>query len=198
MVKIISVIIGILWTSLVSKFQAPKAHVQVGAYTYGNPNFVSFLKTDKVTIGKFCSIADDVTIITSGEHAQHRVSTQPIKGRVSFIKGEESLSKGPITIGNDVWIGTSVLILSNVKIGDGVIIGAGSVVTKDIPSYAIAVGNPARVIRYRFNPDQIRKLLDIAWWNWSIEKIRENVGYFYEDVDRFIERFWENRESQKK
>lgn len=84
-------------------------------------------------------------------------------------------AKGNIVIGNDVWIGADVTIMSGVTIGDGAVIGTCAVVAKNIPAYAIAVGNPARVVRYRFDDAIIKKLLELKWWNWPLERIRKNV-----------------------
>ena len=92
-------------------------------------------------------------------------------------------------IGSDVTIGVNAIILPGVKIGDGVIIGAGAVVTCDIPPFAVVAGVPARVLRYRYSPEQIKKLLRIAWWNWDDKKIFDNMDYFYGNVDSFIEKF---------
>jgi tetrahydrodipicolinate N-succinyltransferase len=97
--------------------------------------------------------------------------------------------EGIIMIGNDVWIGAGALILSGVTIGDGAIVGAGSVVTHDVPPYAVVGGVPAKIIRFRYNKDQIEALLKIAWWNWNIEKIKANMDYFYGEIDAFIEKF---------
>lgn len=84
-------------------------------------------------------------------------------------------TKGTIEIGNDVWIGTSAVILSGVKIGHGAVVAAGSLVTKNIPPYAIVGGNPAKIIKYRFNEDKIKELLEMNWWDWSEEKIKNNI-----------------------
>lgn len=91
-----------------------------------------------------------------------------------------------ITIGNDVWLGHNVIITNGANIGNGVIAGAGSIITKDVPDYAIVVGVPARIIRYRFNPEQIAALNRIKWWNWSDKKIREKYEDFYLPIDEFI------------
>lgn len=89
-----------------------------------------------------------------------------------------------------MWIGDRVLIIGDVTIGNGAVIGAGSVITKDIPPYAIVVGNPARIIKYRFDENQIQKLLKIKWWNWDIHKIKHNKDWFNKDIDEFINKFY--------
>jgi len=128
-------------------------------------------------IGKFCSISSGVTILLNGEHRPDWVTTYPFS--VIFEKLSSfpyaSTTKGNITIGNDVWIGMNVMILSGVTIGDGAVIGAGSIVTKNVEHYAIVAGNPAKLIRKRFDQDTINKLLEIKWWNWSASRIEENM-----------------------
>ncbi len=91
-----------------------------------------------------------------------------------------------IRIGNDVWLGRNVIIANYANIGDGVVAGAGAVITKDVPDYAIVTGAPARIIRYRFTPKEIAALKTIAWWDWSDDKIRECYDDFYMDIDVFI------------
>ncbi len=91
-----------------------------------------------------------------------------------------------ITIGNDVWIGKNVIITNYSNIGNGAIVGAGSIVTKDVPDYAIVAGNPARILRYRFTSDQIDGLNTIAWWDWSDDMIRARYEDFYLPIDEFI------------
>lgn len=95
--------------------------------------------------------------------------------------------KSEIEIGNDVWIGRGVKILPGIKIGDGVIIGAWSVVAKDVPAYAVVVGNPARIRRYRFSKEQIKKLLEIKWWDWDPEKILAERKYML-DIEVFLQK----------
>jgi len=164
--------------------------VTVGEYTYGlrREAFFPYHPDDRVTIGRFCSIADGVRFVF-GEHDPGRVSTFPFKA-VCFGREPhaDSGSKGNIVIGNDVWIGVNAVILSGVQIGHGAVVAAGAVVTRSVPPYALAGGVPARVIRYRLRADQIAALLDIRWWDWPLEKIRQNLDLFYGDADEFIRR----------
>lgn len=134
---------------------------------------------DKLIIGKFCSIASGAIFILGGNHG-HRsewITTYPIDALEKGTGKNKELfqNKGDTIIGNDVWIGTEAMIMQGVKIGDGAIIGARSVVTKDVAPYAIVGGNPAQEIRKRFSEKEINNLLKIQWWNWDINKIKENA-----------------------
>ena len=148
--------------------------------------------------GRFCSLAKGINFLINGNHPMRSVSTSPLDV-VSVVKnifGEvrsnlrqlPGVRKNPhqVIIGNDVWIGRYVTILGGVKIGNGAVIGANAVVAKDIPPYAIAVGNPARVIKYRFDEETIKKMLAVKWWNWSLEKIADNFPLM-NDVEKFLE-----------
>jgi len=143
--------------------------ISYGAYTYD-----AGIKTHtwdnytKYSIGKFCSIADNLTIFLGGNHRIDWISTFP-------HTNNNYNSKGNIIIGNDVWIGSHVTILSGVTIGDGAVVGAYSVVTKNVAPYSIVAGNPIKLIRYRFTPDEIQQLLNIKWWDWPIAKIKQNA-----------------------
>jgi serine acetyltransferase len=98
--------------------------------------------------------------------------------------------KGDIIIENDVWIGAKATIMSGVKISNGSIVASGSVVTKDVPPYSIVAGNPAKVVKMRFNYQQIEDLLNISWWNWDEDKIKENAMIMWSDnIDEFINKF---------
>ena len=94
-----------------------------------------------------------------------------------------------ITIGNDVWLGRNVVIVNYANIGNGVIAGAGAIITKDVPDYAVVVGVPARIVKYRYTPDQIIALNQIKWWEWDDELIRERYEDFYLDIDTFIAKY---------
>jgi virginiamycin A acetyltransferase len=137
---------------------------------------------DKLIIGKFCAIATDAKFIMNG--ANHKISGLSTFPFSIFRNGWEKVIpkpgelpyKGDTVVGNDVWIGYDAIIMPGVHIGDGAIIAAKSVVTKDIPPYTIVGGNPAKIIKTRFNESTIEKLLKIEWWNWDVEKITKNLS----------------------
>ena len=161
----------------------------VGDYTYyDDPDTVyNFEKNvlylfefmqDKLIIGKFCQIATGVRFVMNGSnHAMDGISTYPFKvfGKSWAEASMNVVSKGDIVIGNDVWIGNSATIMSGVNIGHGAIIGTNALVTKDVEPYTVMGGNPAKPIRKRFSDETIDFLLQLAWWNWPVEKITENL-----------------------
>ena len=146
---------------------------------------------DKLIIGKFCAIAKGVEFIMNGaNHKMNYATTYPF-----YIMGggwennapptDELPIKGDTVVGNDVWIGQNVTVLPGVHIGDGAIIGANSVVASDVPPYTVAVGNPCRVVKQRFDDETTELLLKIRWWDWDIEKITENISALYSgDLNR--------------
>ena len=136
---------------------------------------------DKLIIGKFCMIASGVEFIMNGaNHLVDAVSSYPFAifggDWGGAMVGKNYPNRGDIVVGNDVWIGYKATILSGVKIGDGVIIGAKSIVANDVPPYSIVAGNPAKIIRKRFDEATIERLLQLKWWHWDLEKITRNVG----------------------
>lgn len=141
-----------------------------------------------VQIGKYCSLADKITLIIDVNHDYRSVST----GVMSFMQGVEKKSKikrkGQVIIENEVWVGSGATIMGGVVIHSGAVVAAESVVTKDVPPYAIVGGNPAKIIKYRFEPEQIQKLLDIGWWYWDDAKLEQCKQDFCLDVDLFIEK----------
>ncbi len=165
--------------------------IEVGDYTYYDDfedvnHFVKNVKYlfdftgDRLVIGKFCMIASGVEFIMNGaNHLADAVSAYPFAvfgGAWSeAMRGKSYPSRGDTVVGNDVWIGYRAALLPGVKIGDGAIIGAYAVVTKDVPPYAIVGGNPAREIRQRFSPGHVERLRQLRWWNWDPEKITRNV-----------------------
>jgi len=158
-------------TMPVNSFRIDK--VSVGKKTYGGLSVVDFSPADtKLIIGNYCSISPGVQFLLGGEHKIDSVSTYPFKVKC-FGYEREAGSKGNIVIGDDVWIGTNAIICSGVKIGQGAIIAAGAVVTKNVEPYAIMGGNPAKLIRYRFEDDVIKKLLKI-----DIIKLFDNLKIY--------------------
>lgn len=164
--------------------------ISIGRYTYGGATFKIWSAGERIEIGAFCSFAEDVLIFGGGEHRLDWVTTHPL--RIAFNSpgaGQDGHphSKGRTVIGNDVWIGHGALVLSGVTIGDGACIGAGAVVAKDVPAYSIVAGNPARVVRLRFTEEQIASLLQIRWWDWPLERIRQHESLLCSgDINAFI------------
>ncbi|MDQ7787557.1 MAG: CatB-related O-acetyltransferase [Thermodesulfovibrionales bacterium] len=131
-------------------------------------------------IGKYCAIGSDVKVITSN-HAMNTANIQrALEKRIGLDTME--ISKGDVVIGNNVWIGDSAIILSGVNIGDGSIIGAGAVVTRIVEPFAIVAGSPAKKMRMRFKDNIIKQLMNIAWWNWTEERIKRNINFFKLDL----------------
>lgn len=170
----------------------------VGKYTYGHDKNLTVLSwsgpNDKIYIGSFCSFGRSTTIIINADHNIHWISTFPFRSfrnkwkETSKIKGHPS-SRGDVIIGSDVWIATGSTILSGVNIGDGAIISANATVTKDIEPYSVVGGVPAKHIKYRFDRDIREKLLEIKWWDWPDNKIRENVFLLSSNnIEEFIEK----------
>jgi acetyltransferase-like isoleucine patch superfamily enzyme len=150
-----------------------------------------------VEIGSFTSIASGLTIV-SGQHPCVEfplvVSTFPFYEWNVDDNYPPSKMGGKVTIGSDVWIGQDVTILEGVEVGHGAIVGAGSVVTKNVLEYEIVAGNPAEVKSSRFDFPKIAELIDIAWWDWDMQKIIEAVPYMT-NIDRFIEKYGINEQS---
>lgn len=147
---------------------------------------------DQLIIGKFCSIACGATFIfNSANHRQSALSTYtfPLFYEEWQLDKQEVTSawdnKGDIIIGNDVWIGYEATILSGVRIGDGAIIGARALVTKDVPPYTVVGGVPAKELKQRFDPYTIQKLQQLQWWDWPYEKIQREIPYLKNgDIDQ--------------
>lgn len=159
----------------------------IGDYTYIAQN--SFISM--TTIGKFCSIGPNL-VCGWGIHPTDGISTSPMfystreQNGITLSNTDKIEERKPISIGNDVFIGANVTVLDGVTIGDGAIIGAGAVVSKYIPPYAIAVGCPIKIIRYRFDEEKIKALRKIEWWNFDEEQLKQVEELFF-DVDKFIQ-----------
>lgn len=160
-------------------------HASIGAHTYISNN----TDIENASIGKYCSIADHCRIGMSG-HSLDYLSTSPIFTQCLNALQDQWVEKDIFEhnsdeerayIGNDVWIGSHVLINGGVHIGDGAVIGAGAVVVKDVPPYAIVGGVPAKIIRYRFSPEIIDRLVNVQWWYLPEERIKNNIHLFQSD-----------------
>lgn len=159
-------------------------HIEVGLYSYGgcfDPHAIApFTK-----IGRYCSFADGVRVF-NGNHPLEFKSMHPFFYNPScgYVQ-KELISRNRCTIGNDVWVGHNAIILPNVKnIGDGAVIGAGAVVTKDIPDFAVVVGNPAKPIKYRFSEETRCKIKDSQWRNKNIEELSQNIEEFLSPFEK--------------
>lgn len=165
----------------------------ISDYTYISNN----TDVENATIGKFCSIADHCRIGLAN-HTLNLLSTSPIftlshnAAKTKWVTvNKDNESSQRVIIGNDVWIGSHAIILGGITIGDGAVIGAGAVVTKDVPPYAVVGGVPAKIIKFRFSENVINKLLDIKWWNWSDDDLKKKIQLFQTNkVDiQLLERF---------
>jgi len=161
-----------------------------GKHTYGpEPKIVGVPEISIGSrIGKFCSIAENLQFIMRGSHMIDWVTTYPFQAVWGMDVPLHNLPPhSPIVIGNDVWIAANVKIKQGVTIGDGAVLATECFVTKDVPPYAVVGGNPAKIIKYRFTEEQIKSLLEIKWWNWSDEEIKEAVPLLVsKDIDKFI------------
>lgn len=177
---------GTLYSTVLRQIFKDYHDVEIGMYTHGScfipGNFDRFTK-----IGRYCSIAADVRVFNRDHpmdfKSTHAFFFNPI---LKYTK-EDLVDYTPLEIGNDVWIGHGTLILPNVtKIGDGAVIGAGSVVSKNIPPYAVAVGHPVRIVRYRFSQAKIKELLGEKWWEKDIDEIDPEIKQYqqpYENLE---------------
>ncbi len=154
----------------------------IGSYSYVANNSQVIC----ATIGRYCSIADNV-IIGPGNHTLSNISTSPIftetRNALGIQWSDDTKVEPfrPVSIGNDVWIGSRAIIIGGITIGNGAVVGAGAIVTKDVPPYAIVGGVPAKVIRYRFSPEVIEKLLELQWWNLPDETLKEHIALFQQE-----------------
>jgi acetyltransferase-like isoleucine patch superfamily enzyme len=166
----------------------------MGELTMGSRSYGNIIRRgvhNSITVGKYCSLAAGLVIDGGFSHNTKFISTYPFNvnfNQCSYLTGHPTW-KGDVIIGNDVWIGEDCLIMSGVTIGDGSVIGARSIVTKDIDPYSINVGSPSRKVKQRFSDNQISDLLKIKWWDWEEDKIVENAHLLMsEDIDLFIEK----------
>ena len=196
--------------------------VVIGEHSYYARTLLagSWLATEKVVIGKYCSIGDMVTLMTGGNRRTDVAANYPVFALAPLVRrpGGRSASAGlttavagPVarmcaslplffpgphyrttrdtTLGNDVWVGFGATITGGARVNDGAVVASRSVVFSDVPAFAIVAGNPARILRYRFSPDIVARLLRIRWWDWPDEQVRENVDWFGKPIADFVDRF---------
>lgn len=165
--------------------------ITMGRMSYGRPSLVTFEGEEaaRVVIGDFCSIADGVEFMPGGNHRLDRVTTFPFR-RMLDLDGRSDDAVpigGPVEVGSDVYIGRGVKVLGTRRIGHGSVIGAYSVVTRDVEPYEIVAGAPARHLRYRVDADTRRAMLDLAWWEWDDDTIRARLADMTSpDVEAFV------------
>lgn len=161
----------------------------MGTHSYGVPKIRVWNREDAVvSVGKYSSIADNVRFVIDGNHKLQSFSTFPFSEQLGWKEyAAMPWGKENPTVGNDVWIGSDVVIYSGVHIGDGAVVAGQSVVTKSVPPYAMVAGNPAVVKKYRFTDDIIAKLLKYQWWNLPEEVIRSKILPFASDIEKVCE-----------
>ena len=167
--------------------------VIIGEYLSGSmPKIHKWTNKYTLTIGKFCCVAEGVDIIVDGNHRPDWVSMWPLSRLLNndFSNPGHPAGKEDMVIGNDVWLGMGCKLLPGARVADGAVVAAGAVVTRHILPYEIVGGVPARHIKFRFTLKQIARLLEIKWWDWPIEKIKEAIPLLeQEDIEKFIEKY---------
>ena len=204
------------WWTLELRAANPQA-VTVGPGTYftgTGSRIATYTPLETIEIGAYCSIADDVRLVNPHDpteavlmedgdlrppvlrngHRPWTATTLPVGNRFHHMEGFDDPAAlvgagARMVIGSDVWIGYRATILGGVTIGHGAIIGAGSVVMKDVAPYTIVAGNRAAVVRSRFEPATVQALLQIAWWNWTEDEVMRNAHWFLRPVEEFVARF---------
>lgn len=188
------------WCNLQSEFEGNNklgTDAEVYDCKLGYGTYISaFTKLERTSIGRYCSIGKNVSCVFGKHPTEKWVTTHPaffsVRKQAGFTYvdkerfDESTTDKYGIIIGNDVWIGNNALLMEGIRVGNGAIIGAGAVVTKNVPPYAIVGGVPAKIIRYRFTNEQIQKIEDIKWWDKDETWLKENIDLF-SDVNKFTE-----------
>lgn len=171
-------------SSLAREYLKKKRKVEVGAYSYGGCMQPGFNIGGEVSVGRYCSIANNVHYF-GANHPLNYVSTSAYFYNKQFGFEVQDVPRAKLVIGNDVWIGYGTLITMNCKkIGNGAVVGAGSVLTHDVPPYAVVAGNPARIIKYRFTKEEREKLEKSQWWNLPPDKVMKGY-YCFDNAEAF-------------
>lgn len=163
--------------------------VKVGKETYGDLCIVTFNNISKLVIGCFCSIAQNVTFMLDVEHHLSHISSYPFSTKI-LGNEDEAFSKGNIIISDDVWIGYGATIMSGVHVGQGAVVAAGAVVTKDVPPYAIVGGVPAKVIKYRFTDEIIEALMKVDYSKITDKMIKDHIDELYTELKDIKQLAW--------
>ena len=171
--------------------------VDVGEKSYGELNVVSFNDKSRLVIGNYVSIAQKVFFILDGEHSLNTISTFPFRSKALGDMDSEATSKGNIVIGDDVWIGFGSIILSGVQIGQGAVVAAGSVVTRNVDPYTIVGGTPAREIKKRFDETQISHLMNIDYKRLSRKLVSDHIKELYVPYNNPSQIEWMPRKGTK-
>ena len=164
---------------------------QIGRGTYGDLTVLSWGEGATLCIGNYGSIAAGVKIFLGGEHRMDWVTTFPfnVLWESARLHRGHPKTKGNVLIGNDVWIGTEAIISSGVTIGDGAVVGARAVVTRDVAPYAVVAGNPARVVKFRFDEQIVKRLCELKWWDWQESEIEKAMPELLNNqIELFIEK----------
>lgn len=174
-------------SQLIDKRSIISGNIYIGNYTTINryAELFSIINGYRIVIGKFCAIAPRVLIRTD-KHSIETISISSVVEKIVFDRTNYLKTGKNIIIGNDVWIGYGAVIMPGVQVGDGAVIGANSVVTKNVQPYEIVGGVPAIHLRYRFSKKIIGQLLDIKWWDWDISKIKRNKQLFSKEIKEGI------------
>jgi acetyltransferase-like isoleucine patch superfamily enzyme len=168
------------------------------SFGHGVDTFQLFRPGARIEVGAFCSIQREARILAGSEHVTGRASTFPFNARIFAPERgnlEEAIDPGPTMIGNDVWIGMGAIILAGVMVGDGSVIGAGAVISKHVPAYSVIVGNPAEIVRYRFDEQLRRRLLALRWWDWDEQELARVGRWITGDVEAFVDEMERTREA---
>lgn len=166
-----------------------------GIGSYGLPKIHDWDEGTSLSIGSYCSIAMNVQIFLGGHHHSDWVTTYPFSAMLPNVRDipVTSFSRGNVVIGNDVWLCSGAIVLSGVTIGDGAIVSAGALVTKDVPPYSIVAGNPARHVRWRFDEATRAALLEMAWWQWPHEEIAKIAPLLCSNSVGALMEYWKQR-----
>jgi virginiamycin A acetyltransferase len=169
----------------IGSYMFPKGVVEVGHATYGLLNVQSLYATpdEKLIIGNYVSIASDSLFLLGTNHQTETITTYPLHSKLIGRTPLDAVSRGPIVVEDEAWIGSNAIVMSGVSIGKGAIVAAGAIVTKDIPPYAIVGGNPAKIIRYKFSEEIVGELISLSLIDVPVEWFKANISLMYKKIE---------------